>query len=285
MSAWSVGFIGAGRMGGAIARRLVTGGYDVAVYDPSAAAVDACVAAGATAAPTAEAAAEGADAVFTSLPLPEHVLATYQQILPKLGATTCCIDVSTIDPTTARALSDLLGPQRFVACPVGKTPAQAETGELPLFVGGKQEAIDAVRPLLDRIGSSRHELGTVEAATAFKLISNLVGMTNLAVLAEGHALAQQVGIPDDAFATALADTGAASFQLELRLPWIVADDYAARFSVDLAAKDLRLAVDAAARARVPTPVGAQGLSQLVAASAQGYGDEDVIAIAKLLRPR
>lgn len=285
MSPWSIGFIGAGRMGGAIARRLVSGGYDVSVYDPSSAAVEACVAVGAKAAASAEAAADGADAVFTSLPLPEHVIATYQAILPKLSQQAYCIDVSTIDPTTARALSDLLGPQRFVACPVGKTPAQAESGELPLFVGGDQAAIEAVRPLLDRIGSSRHELGTVEAATAFKLISNLVGMTNLAVLAEGHALARQVGIADDAFAAALAETGAASFQLELRLPWIVADDYAARFSVDLAAKDLRLAVDAAARAGVPTPVGAQGLSQLVAATAHGYGDEDVVAIAKLLRPR
>ncbi|HVX42423.1 MAG TPA: NAD(P)-dependent oxidoreductase [Mycobacteriales bacterium] len=276
-----VGFIGAGKMGGGMARRLSAGGHAVTVYDPSAAAVEACVAAGASAATSAQEAAGAAEAVFTSLPLPEHVLATYREL--ELGPDTICIDVSTIDPTTARAVADLL-PGRFVACPVGKTPAQAEAGELPLFIGGDPAAIDTVRPLLSCIGANMYELGTVEAATTFKLVSNLIGMTNVAVLAEGLALAQNVGIPADTFTAALHDTGAWSFQCELRLPWMLAGDHAARFSVDLAAKDLRLALDAAARAGVPTPVGAQGLIQLVSASAHGYGGEDVTAVAKLIRP-
>lgn len=280
----TIGFIGAGKMGGGMARQLSAGGHAVTVFDPSPEAVAACVAAGASAAAGAGEAVTGADAVFTSLPLPEHVLATYQAIVADLRPDTVCIDVSTIDPATARAVADLL-PGRFVACPVGKTPAQAESGELPLFVGGDPAAIDAVRPLLSCIGANLYELGTVEAATTFKLVSNLIGMTNVAVLAEGLALAQNVGIPAETFTAALHDTGAWSFQCELRLPWMLADDHAARFSVDLAAKDLRLALDAAARAGVPTPVGAQGLVQLVSAAAHGYGSEDVTAVAKLARPR
>lgn len=278
-----VGFIGAGKMGGGMARQLCAGGHAVAVYDPSPEAVEACVAAGASAAPSAQLAVSGAEVVFTSLPLPEHVLSTYQAIASDLSPGTICVDVSTIDPTTARAVSDLLH-GRFVACPVGKTPAQAESGELPLFIGGDSAAVDAVRPLLSCIGANMYELGSVEAATTFKLVSNLIGMTNVAVLAEGLALAQNAGIPAETFTAALHDTGAWSFQCELRLPWMLADDHAARFSVDLAAKDLRLAVDSAARAGVPTPVGAQGLIQLVSASAHGYGGEDVTAIAKLARP-
>jgi 3-hydroxyisobutyrate dehydrogenase len=139
--------------------------------------------------------------------------------------------------------------------------------------------------LLERIGNVIHHLGEVEAATMFKLISNLIGMTNLAVLAEGYVLARRAGIDPDAFAHALRDTGASSYQFEVRLPWIVAGDHWPRFAVDLALKDLRLAVDAAARWGVPTPVGVQGLSQLASASAHGFGDEDVTAMVKVLDPQ
>ncbi|RMI36362.1 NAD-binding protein, partial [Streptomyces triticirhizae] len=72
-------------------------------------------------------------------------------------------------------------------------------------------------------------------------------------------LARRAGIGPEAFAAALEETGAGSFQSQVRLPWIMADDLAARFSVDLAAKDVRLAVEAAARWSVPTPVAAAGL--------------------------
>lgn len=278
----AVGFIGVGRMGGGMARRLCGDGHTVTVFDPSPAATEACRAAGAQVAADAATAVAGADAVFTSLPMPEHVLATYRDIAGVLRPDAVCVDVSTIDPATARAVADLL-PGRFVACPVGKTPAQAEAGDLPLFVGGDRSAVDTVRPLLRCIGATLHELGTVEAATTFKLLSNLVGMTNVAVLAEGLALARNAGIDADTFTAALQDTGAWSFQCELRLPWMLAEDHHARFAVDLAAKDLRLAVDAAARAGIPTPVGAQGLMQLLAASARGDGDQDVTAVANLVQ--
>ena len=283
MSARTIGFIGAGRMGGAVARRLATGGHRVAVYDPSAPAVAACEAAGATGAESALAAASGAEVVFTSLPLPEHVLGTYEQLAPELDPGTVCVDVSTIDPATARTVADLLG-TRFLVCALGKGPAQAEEGDIPLFVGGAAETVEQVRDLLGRIGTATHHLGEVEAATMFKLISNLIGMTNLAVLAEGYVLGRRAGIEPEAFADALRDTGASSYQFDVRMPWIIAGDHEPRFAVDLALKDLRLAVDAAARWGLPTPVGAQGLSQLASAAAHGYGGEDVTAMVKVLNP-
>ena len=282
----ALGFIGAGRMGGAVARRLATGGHDVAVYDPSPDAVAACVEVGARAAESAVAAVRGAEAVFTSLPLPEHVTATYAELEGALEPGVVCVDVSTIDPATARAVADRLAAAGapFLVCALGKGPAQAEGGEIPLFVGGPAGTVERVRPLLERIGNAIHHLGDVEAATMFKLVSNLIGMTNVAVLAEGYLLARRAGIEPDAFTAALSDTGAGSYQLDMRLPWMIADDHAPRFAVDLAAKDLRLAVDAAARAHVPTPVGAQGLSQLLSASAHGFGGEDVTAMLKVLDP-
>ncbi|KAB8163833.1 NAD-binding protein [Streptomyces sp. 3MP-14] len=291
-SRWSsdgpvVGFVGAGAMGGAVCRRLAAGGHRVRVFDLSAGAVAACVAAGAEAADSAADAVGGSDVVFTSLPTPELVAAFWEENLPHLAPDAVAVDLSTIDPATSRRVADRIEARgaSFLACTLGRTPGHAENGDIPAFVGGDPATVERVRPLLDRLASSVHPLGDVEAATTFKLVSNLVGMTNLAVLAEGYVLARRAGIEPEAFAAALEETGAGSFQSQVRLPWIMADDLAARFSVDLAAKDVRLAVEAAARWSVPTPVAAAGLSALVAASAAGHGRSDAAAVVETYDPR
>lgn len=281
-----IGVIGVGKMGGGLARTLARGGYDVTVHDLSADAVAACVAAGARAAGSAAEAASGRDLVITSLPLPGHVVAAYRDIADALEPGAICMDVSTIDPTTARSVSDALAASGhpFVACLLGKGPAQAEAGEVPLFVGGDDAAVDALADVFACIGDQVHRLGSVEAATAFKLVSNLIGMANLAALAEGYQLCRRAGVGAEAFAAALADTGGWSYQATLRLPWLIAGDFAPRFPVALGVKDVRLAVDMAAQWGIAVPVGAAGLGQLASAQAHGWGGDDVAAVLKVVDP-
>lgn len=277
--------IGVGNMGGAVARRLA-GAFDVTVYDPSQDAVARCTTAGARAAADVPGAVDGADVVLTSLPTPELVTSTVDTLAGVLAAGRTIVDISTIDPTTARGLADRCASAglEFVACALGKMPAFAERGEIPLFVGGDADVVAGLTPLFERMGETTYNFGTVEAATTFKLVSNFIGMTNVAILAEGYALARRAGIDPEVFTAALKDTGAASFQESVRLPWIIEQDFAARFGVDLALKDVRLAVDAANRWGIPVPVGAASLSQLASASEHGYGHEDVVALAKLCEP-
>lgn len=279
----TIAVIGAGRMGGAIASNLAKG-YQVRVFDPSPAAVQRCVDAGAHGAASALEAVAGADVVITSLPLPTHVLASYAEIIDQLSEDAICLDVSTIDPATARQVADQLeaSGRRFVACPLGKGPAQADAGESPLFIGGDADAIDALDEVFAVIGAERYLMGNVEGATMFKIVSNMIGMTNLAVLAEGYLLCKKAGVADDAFAAALADTGGWSAQAQMRLPLMMAGDFAPRFAARLGLKDVRLAVDIAAQWGIPTPVGAVGMTQLANAVAHGYGDLDVDAIYKVL---
>lgn len=275
--------IGVGNMGGAVARRLATSQeFDVLVFDLSTAATDRCSAAGASRADSVHAAVNDAEVVLTSLPTTSLVLETVQQILPVIGKDTVIADISTIDPETARIALDLCAQadRSFVACPLGKTPAHAENGEIPLFVGGDANAVARIEPVLHRIGEKIYNFGSVEAATTFKLVSNFIGMANVAILAEGLAIALRAGIAPDAFSDALADTGAKSFQSEVRLPWMIEQDWAPRFGVDLATKDVRLAVKTALDWGIPVHVGSATLSQLISASAHGYGNEDVIAIMK-----
>lgn len=284
----TVGFIGLGTMGGAVARRLAGGDLTVRAYDLNPAAVQRVADAGGVPAADAAQALAGADVAITSLPTPELVESFWAEHGTRLDAHTVVVDTSTVDPATSRRVAERLqttSGAAFVACTLGKTPAHAENGEIPAFVGGPPEAIEQIRPVLDRMANSVHDMGSIEGATTFKLISNLVGMSNLVALAEGYVLARAAGIAPEAFTEALRTTGAWSVQADLRLPWIVADDLAPRFAVDLAAKDLRLSVDAAARRSVPTPVGAAALSILAAAAAAGHGACDAAAVVEALDPR
>jgi 3-hydroxyisobutyrate dehydrogenase len=276
--------IGVGNMGGAVARRLAAGDFDVTVHDPSPDAMERCVAAGAAAADSLESAVANADLILTSLPTPELVVSTISAVLDVVDIDAVVMDISTIDPQTARTVADRSAAAGvpFVACPLGKTPAHAEEGTIPLFVGGAADALVRIRDVLDWMGEKTYHFETVEAATTFKLVSNFVGMANVAILAEGLAIASRAGIDDAAFSEALADTGATSFQSEVRLPWMVSRDWTPRFGVDLAAKDVRLAVASAALWKIPTPVGSAALAQLMSAATEGWGGQDVVALAKLV---
>jgi 3-hydroxyisobutyrate dehydrogenase len=284
----TIGFIGLGAMGGAVARRLAAGGFPVKAYDLNPQAVERAVALGAVGASSAEKALDGADVVITSLPTPELVEAFWADLAGALASDTIVVDTSTIDPVTSRRVADHLAAAAgaaFVACTLGKTPGHAENGEIPAFVGGPADAVRKLGPVLGRMASSVHDMGSVEGATIFKLISNLVGMSNLAVLAEGFVLARAAGISSETFTEALKTTGGWSVQADLRLPWIAADDLDPRFAVNLAAKDLRLSTDAAARWSVPTPVGSAALSAFVTAAAAGHGGQDAAAVVEALDPQ
>ncbi|MGQ9558427.1 MAG: NAD(P)-dependent oxidoreductase [Desulfurispora sp.] len=280
------GFIGLGKMGGGLARNLIRSGYDVKVYDLSAAAVEKCVALGGRAAASAADAAQDVDALFTSLPMPADLLnlllgdnGLYKVM--KKGAT--LIDVSTIDPQTARQLADAAyaAGLKFLACPLGKGPAQAEEASEPIFAGGKKEVYEQWLPVLQKIGNPVYYVGDVEQSTAFKILSNLIGMTNLAVLGECLRIGEKAGIDPALLQELLKDTGANSFQLQVRGPWILNNDFAPRFAVDLALKDVRLGVNMAENWGASVDFCRLARDYYVKAQEQGLGQEDCAAVYKV----
>jgi 3-hydroxyisobutyrate dehydrogenase-like beta-hydroxyacid dehydrogenase len=284
-----LGFIGVGRMGGGLARNLIRAGKEVWVYDLSPEAVQKTIAAG-TSGRAAKQVKDmaGADVVFTSLPLPgdvEGVMLGKDGLLPRMKPGSTYIDVSTIDPRTARKLSDAAetGKIHFLECPLGKTPAHAEKAEEPVFAGGKKEVFERMKGVLEIVGKPVIYMGEVEASSAFKLISNLIGMTNLAVLAEGMRIAHKAGIDTKMFLELLADTGGKSFQAEVRGPWIANGDFANRFGLDLALKDVRLGCEMAEAWGNGAKTMKVALEYFRAASAQGLGKEDCNAIYKIIK--
>ncbi|SDE66383.1 NAD(P)-dependent oxidoreductase [Sporomusa acidovorans] len=283
-----IGYIGLGLMGGPLARNLIRAGQNVLVYDLNNDAIARTLAAGTTgsAAAKAEDMAD-CDVIFTSLPLPVHikeVMMSEHGLLTKMKQGSIYIDVSTIDPTTAEEIENFAKARGvgFVGCPLGKGPAQAEKAEEPIFAGGDKATFEKVLPILNRVGAPVHYLGGVKQAYAFKVISNMIGMTNLAVLAEGLHLGNQAGIDAKQFLELLAETGANSFQLQVRGPWIVNNDFANRFGVSLALKDVRLGCEMADSWGYDARFTKQAKKFYEQAEQKGLGREDCNAVYKVL---
>lgn len=282
------GYIGLGLMGGPLARNLIRAGKDVTVFDLNPEAISRTLAAGTTGRVAKSAAGlADCDVLFTSLPLPKHIEDTMlgeDGLLSKMKPGSTYIDVSTIDPKTAKKVGDFaeLKGIGFLACPLGKGPAQAEKAEQPIFAGGKKEVYEKMLDTLKIVGSPVYYLGDVEQAYAFKLISNLIGMTNLAVLAEGLRIGEKAGIDPKLLQELLADTGADSFQLRVRGPWILNSDFANRFGVNLALKDVRLGVNMAEDMGCEARFCKLAKKCYEEAQEKGFGNEDCNAVYKVM---
>ena len=282
------GYIGLGLMGGPLARNLIRAGKDVLVFDLSEEAIARTLAAGTTgkAAKNVDEMA-GCDVVFTSLPLPKHVEETMlgeNGLLSKMEKGSVYIDVSTIDPVTGKKVFEFAVGKGidFLACPLGKGPAQAEKAEQPIFAGGTREAFDKMLPVLQIVGNPVHYTGGVEQAYAFKLLSNMIGMTNLAVLAEGIRIGEKAGIEKKKLLELLEETGANSFQMQVRGPWIANNDFANRFGVALALKDVRLGCEMADAMNYDAKFTKMAKEAYQAADDAGFGKEDCNAVYKVV---
>lgn len=282
-----IGFIGVGAMGGPLARNLIRAGKTVHVYNRSPERLERTLAAG----PTGIRAASFRDmaaceAVFTCLALPQHVREAAlgpDGFYAALRPGSIHVELSTLDPATAHDLAEKAAGHgvSYVQCTLGKTPAHAERADEPLFIGGDEAAIKRLRDLFPLIGVPNY-VGGIDAACAVKLISNLVGMTNLAVLAEGLRLGEKAGLDRAALLRLLSDTGARSFQMDVRGPWLAEADYAPRFALDLALKDVRLGCAMAEGWGLSPQLMETALGLYRQASEAGHGGEDCAAVFKAI---
>ena len=200
----------------------------------------------------------------------------------KSGATH--IELSTIDPGTYLVLRDAAADKgiKFMQCTLGKTPAHAEKAEEPLFIGGDKEVFEQLEDIWPIIGSPSYYMGGVEASCAVKLISNMVGMANLVVLAEGIRAGEKAGIDKQVLIELLQDTGARSFQMDVRGPWIAAGDFENRFGLDLALKDVRLGCEMARAWGLDLKAMEAALDLYKKASEAGHGNADCNAVFKVV---
>jgi 3-hydroxyisobutyrate dehydrogenase-like beta-hydroxyacid dehydrogenase len=280
-----VGVIGLGAMGGSVARRLSGLKVAATVYDLDPAAVGRAVAAGCVAAGSAEAAAD-ADVVITSLPSDAPLLEvmTDPEVLANLAGGVL-IELSTVLPDTVQAIAARAAQYRIrvIDAPVSGGPGDAAGGTLVLFVGADEEALTAARPVLDLLGRVEH-VGTVGMGKAMKLVNNAMSIGNLCVAAEALGLGGRMGLDERRMVEVISASGGRSFMFGKHMPNMLKDDFTPGFMLSLSAKDIRLALTAAASAEFDMPIASGVSCALERGIAQGYGTENFSSVVKVYRP-
>ena len=283
-----VGFIGVGVMGMPMALNLIGGGHQVRAFDIAPAALAAAGRRGAGVASSPRDAAEGADFVITMLPTGEHVADAVfgpDGAAESLGADSLLIDMSTGLPSDFDALAERLrsGGHRAIDAPVGRTSTEAEAGTLLVMVGGEPEDVERARPILDCMGDTIIHCGPAGAGIRTKLVNNYLSIVSNVVVAEALALAEGAGLDRDTVIEVLIGTTAGRGHLATTYPAkVLAGDLDPGFMVDLARKDLGLAIRMSADNGSSSAMGASALPFYDAAHHQGLGRRDWTAIYNLV---
>ncbi len=282
-----IGFIGLGTMGLSMARNLVAGGHRVVGYDVSQSAIDSLVADGGHAADSAEATARGAEIVVTMLPngsIVEDALLGAAAAALKPGAVV--IDMSTIHPLETDRIRARLGELSIamVDAPLGRTAAEAKTGKSLIMAGGLPEHLEQCGPIFDCIGDTVVDCGGPGMGSRMKIVNNFMTTTLNVLTAETLSLAESVGLNVDTAIEVMSGTPAGRSHMLTTYPAkVLNDDLSPAFMIDLARKDLDIAIDLAAKQKTPLTIGSAAMNTYNAAQADGRGAQDWTAVLDMLR--
>ena len=263
----SIGWIGAGRMGFQLATRLLTAGYDVAVYNRTKAKAEPLSALGATIVDS-PADLAGRDLVFSMVSANkdlEEVMLGSGGLLTADNAPRYIADSSTVSMEASekiRAAATAKGSE-FLATPVSGNPAVIEAGKLTVAVSGPRSAFDAVEPVLAHFGRGVTYVGEGEAARLVKIAHNVMLGVVTQSLAKITVLAEQGGVSREAFLNFLNDSVMGSVFTRYKSPAFANLDFAPTFTMPLLQKDFDLGLDAANNLGVSMPI-AQATRDIVA---------------------
>jgi 3-hydroxyisobutyrate dehydrogenase-like beta-hydroxyacid dehydrogenase len=288
MSMQTIGQIGLGAIGTIYAGHLLRAEKTLVVYDADASHVKIVEQQGAIVADSPSTLAAASDAVLLALPNPD---AARNSMLGKDGVLSgakkglLVVDVSTIDPDTARELYAAAKDRGvdYIEAPVsGGEPGGAGTdgaraANISFMVGGDQDTFERAKPLMSILGKRFFYLGPAGQGSTVKLISNLIaGLHNL-VATEAFVLGAAAGIDPETLFDVFDGTDAKSFWLtDYFAPRIRRKDFEPGFSVDLQYKDHRLAEDLGRRLRVPLPFNAMAIQAYQMLRARGLGEKDLV---------
>jgi 3-hydroxyisobutyrate dehydrogenase-like beta-hydroxyacid dehydrogenase len=283
----AVGFVGLGAMGAPMASRLLLAGRRLVVHDASEDRVRLLTEQGARAARTPREVADEAETVLVSLPSQDAVRAVLggEDGLRSGSAMRWYVELSTTGPEGAAETNAMLDGSGVgcVDAPVSGGPAGAANGRLTIMVAGAARAIDAVRPLLEQLGSTICVIGEVPGqAQLVKVINNLLSASAIAITAEGAALAVKAGVDPRALLEAIATSSGSNTAVADKFPkQVLTRRFDHGFRLELMAKDVTLCLAEAQRHDVPMLLGSSvGQLWRIAARTAAPAD-DCTAIVKM----
>lgn len=274
-----VGFIGLGLMGGAIAERLAVQGFPSTVHDVSKSQMSAMEHFGAAAASSLQNVAEEADVICICVPNGQIMrqIVTDPDFVHALRPGTAVLDFSTVSPSDSRFAAEYLSSRdvTFTDVPIGRTPDHARRGELLIMAGAKEPSNDAAGEVLRALSTEIFYCGGPGLGTAMKLVNNLCNQTILFVTLEAINMAISSGLEQDLAYEVLTRTNANNGHLQTTVPArAFADSYDGGFKLNLARKDIALAIEAANSVGVAVPISASSLQAATLAINSGKGNLD-----------
>jgi len=294
-----IGLIGLGLMGRPMGMNLLKAGHRLTVWNRTASRADELVAAGATSARTPREAAADADVLLTIVsdpPALEEVLwgasaggrgvGPSDAALPALKSGSIYIDSSTVSPDLARKIAAACAEKgvRFLDAPVTGGDWGAKKGELVFMIGGDEQTLKAVEPILGVMGKRWFLLGPNGAGQTIKLAMNSILALQVEALAEALALVTAAGLSGEKLVEVLQSSMAHSGVLDVKAPNLLKGEYAPSFPLRLMYKDISLALDLAAKLGVTLPAASAARETYGKVKAAAKEDLDYSAVMKFWRP-
>ena len=284
----TVGVIGLGTMGGAMAANLRRAGFPLVVWNRTAGHSEELEALGAALAATPAALARRVEIVLVCVsdtPDVESVLFGPDGVAAGASAGSLVIDCSTIDPAGSRRFAARLAELGigFVDAPVTGGSEGARNATLAVLVGGSSADVERARPILAAIGRTITHLGPVGSGQAAKAVNQVILAGAYLGVAEGLVLALKAGLEPAQVVEALSGGAAQSWVLANRSGRMLANNYPLGFKVALHLKDLGIALDLARESGAVLPVAALVAQLEAGLVATGHADDDMSALARAIR--
>ena len=283
-----VGVAGIGRMGAAIAERLLLQGHAVTVWNRTQTKAQALARHGASVADTPAQLATSADIILSILTDATAITATYDGPAGLLAADVkgkLFVEMSTVRPATQQALAARVRARgaAMIDCPVGGTTGPAREGKLLGFVGGDVSDLNRARPILEQLCRRIEHVGPVGAGVSLKLAINLPLLVYWQAFGEAFALCQPLGLDPARVVNIFADTSGGPNVLKSRGP-ILAGALGGKvpadvtFNIDSIRKDLATMIEEAQTLGYDLPLAARALECYDTVSRAGLGDGDAVML-------
>ena len=282
-----VGFIGLGKMGQGMSRRILGGGHDLLVYNRTREKASDLAVAGAIIAPSLADVCRGRDVVITMVSddtaVKEVTLGAggvRDSLAP--GAVHLCMGTHSVAAIQALSAAHAQANQHIVCAPVLGRPDAAAAGQLGIVAAGPAEAVTQCGPLFQVIGRRTFEAGVKqEGAAAIKLSNNFVLGAAIEAMGEAFSLVRKYGVMPQVLFDVMTDALFASPAYKIYGKIIVDESYdKAGFMTLQGLKDLNLVLAAADQARVPMPSANNVRDRLLGAIAHGDGEKDWAVMAR-----
>ncbi|MGB6979716.1 MAG: NAD(P)-dependent oxidoreductase [Candidatus Acidiferrales bacterium] len=281
----AVGLMGLGLMGIPMGQNLLKAGFPLTVWNRTAAKAVELVQQGARLAATPREAAAASDVllmIVSDPPAVEKILWGADGALEGLRSGSTLIDSSTISPDLARreAVACAERGADFLDAPVTGGDWGAKKGELVFMIGGREEVLERVKPVLSVLGKKFFLLGPNGAGQTVKLAMNLLLALEVNALAESLALAAAAGVAGERLIEVMQSSMARATVLDVKAPLMLKREFPPSFPLRLMHKDIRLALELAQQRGVSLPAGSAAYSTYSAVKDSSKDDPDYAAIAR-----